>query len=142
MTVYTCRNSSPFSVFSPSLLPDTPPFSLSSPLYSFPLLPFPSLLPLSHRSSCLNNNPPQSPNIVLDEESLCPEYESHWMSAELLSYSVDFIDTLLEDWYPGLGCREGGKTMDYIPYVNRVIPCPFCISSAIPLEEDMAARVR
>lgn len=71
----------------------------------------------------------------------CPQYESHWMSAELLTLSVDYIDTLLEDWYPGLGSREGGKTMDSIPYVNRVIPCPYCVNSAIPLEEEMAADV-
>ena len=65
-----------------------------------------------------------------------PRYESHWMSAELLSISVDFIDTLLEDWYPGLGAREGGKTMDSIPYVNRIIPCPYCVNAATLLEED------
>lgn len=66
----------------------------------------------------------------------CPRYESHWMSAELLSLSADYIDTLLEDWYPGLGAREGGKTMDSVPYVNRVIPCPYCINNSTLLEEE------
>ena len=71
----------------------------------------------------------------------CPRYESHWMSAELLSLSADYIDTLLEDWYPGLGAREGGKTMDSVPYVNRVIPCPYCVNGATLLEEE-TTRVR
>lgn len=71
----------------------------------------------------------------------CPSYESHWMSAELLSLSADYIDTLLEDWYPGLGARDGGRTMDSIPYVNRVIPCPYCINGAVILEEDTVERV-
>ncbi len=82
----------------------------------------------------------------LDEENPVgnglPFREHHWMSAELLSFSVNFIDTLLEDWYPGLGSREGGRTMDSIPYVNRVIPCPFCINKAVPLEEYLADKVR
>ena len=60
------------------------------------------------------------------------------MSAELISISVDFIDTLLEDWYPGLGAREGSKTMESIPYVNRVIPCPYCFGGAVMVEEDIA----
>ena len=65
-----------------------------------------------------------------------PQFESHWMSAEILSMAVDFIDTLLEDWYPGLGLRDGSKTAESIPYVNRVIPCPFCVSGATLLPSD------
>ena len=65
-----------------------------------------------------------------------PQYESHWMSAEILSMAVDFIDTLLEDWYPGLGLRDGSKTAESIPYVNRVVPCPFCVSGATSLPPD------
>ena len=64
-----------------------------------------------------------------------PSYESHWMSAALLSLSADYIDTLLEDWYPGLGAREGSRTMDSIPYVNRIIPCPYCVNKADMLDE-------
>ena len=77
----------------------------------------------------------------LEAVDQCPQYESHWMSAELLSLSADYIDTLLEDWYPGLGSREGGKTLDSIPYVNRIVPCPYCISGATLLEEDLTGQV-
>ncbi len=63
------------------------------------------------------------------------------MSAELLSISADYIDTLLEDWYPGLGAREGGRTMEAIPYVNRIIPCPYCVNEAVPLEEYLDTLV-
>ena len=50
--------------------------------------------------------------------------------------AVDFIDTLLEDWYPGLGLRDGNRTAESIPYVNRVVPCPFCVSGATSLPSD------
>jgi len=68
--------------------------------------------------------------------STVPQFESSWMSAEMLSLAVDCVDTLLEDWYPGLGARDGNKTVESIPYVNRVIPCPFCVSGATPLISD------
>ena len=79
-----------------------------------------------------------SPEVSCDDPSYSkpPQYESHWMSAEILSMAVDFIDTLLEDWDPGLGLRDGSRTAESIPYVNRVIPCPFCVSRATPLPPD------
>ena len=70
-----------------------------------------------------------------------PQFESSWMSAEILSLVVDYIDTLLEDWYPGLGARDGNKTVDSIPYVNRVVPCPFCVSGATPLVSEEEPQV-
>ena len=77
-----------------------------------------------------------------DSSSPYPQHESHWMSAEILSMAVDFIDTLLEDWYPGLGLRDGNRTAESIPYVNRVVPCPFCVSGAtLPLDADIKVRV-
>ena len=66
-----------------------------------------------------------------------PQLESQWMSAEILSMTVDYIDTLLEDWYPGLGAREGNKTVESIPYVNRVIPCPYCVSGACQYDQQL-----
>lgn len=87
------------------------------------------------------NGEAQSLEPRVDSDTLvedCPRYESHWMSAELMSVAADYIDTLLEDWYPGLGAREGGKTVDSVPYVNRVIPCPYCVNGAALLEVDTA----
>lgn len=63
------------------------------------------------------------------------------MSAEILSMAVDFIDTLLEDWYPGLGVKEGNKTAESVPYVNRVVPCPFCVNRATPISPDEDVQV-
>ena len=64
------------------------------------------------------------------------------MSAELLALAADYIDTLLEDWYPGLGAREGNKTVEAIPYVNRVVPCPFCVSGAEYFSQEDDSQVR
>ena len=82
--------------------------------------------------------------LTLDDDhslSLCdtelPQFESQWMSAQTLSMTVDYIDTLLEDWYPGLGAREGNKTVESVPYVNRVIPCPFCVSGACQYDQQL-----
>ena len=77
-----------------------------------------------------------------DSAFIYPSYESHWMSAEILSMAVDFIDTLLEDWYPGLGVRDGNKNSESIPYVNRVVPCPFCVSGATPLSTDTVCHMQ
>lgn len=73
---------------------------------------------------------PRGDDSSSSSSSKYPYHESHWMSAEILSMAVDFIDTLLEDWYPGLGLRDGSRTAESIPYVNRVVPCPFCVSGA------------
>lgn len=73
--------------------------------------------------------------------STVPQFESSWMSAEMLSLAVDCVDTLLEDWYPGLGARDGNKTVESIPYVNRVIPCPFCVSGATPLISEEESQL-
>lgn len=77
-----------------------------------------------------------------EPETTYPQYESHWMSAEIFSMALDFIDTLLEDWYPGLGGRDGTTTIEAIPYVNRVIPCPFCVSGATPLPEQTESDIQ
>lgn len=77
-----------------------------------------------------------------DNSPTYPRYESRWMSAEILALAADNIDTLLEDWYPGLGARDGNKTAELIPYVNRVIPCPFCVSKAKYLEVEDSTQVR
>lgn len=87
------------------------------------------------------NPSPESKGESVDSASIYPQYESHWMSAAILAMAVDFIDTLLEDWYPGLGMRDGSKTSESIPYVNRVVPCPFCVSGAtlLPAEVSVGA---
>lgn len=79
---------------------------------------------------------PESRQESCDPSDGVPSHETHWMSAEIFSLAVDYIDTLLEDWYPGLGGRDGNTTIEAIPYVNRVIPCPFCVSGATPLPEE------
>ena len=86
----------------------------------------PSLLQQEYTSRINSGGPESKPS---DE----PQFEYLWMSAQLLSMSADYLDTLLEDWYPGLGAREGSRTVESIPYVNRVIPCPFCVSRACQL---------
>lgn len=61
--------------------------------------------------------------------------EPSWMSAKVLTHVVNMLDTLLEDWYPGIGNREGKRGGYSVPYVNRIIPCPFCVSGAVSLKE-------
>lgn len=61
--------------------------------------------------------------------------EPSWMSAKLLTRIVNTLDTLLEDWYPGIGNREGKGGGYSIPYVNRIVPCPFCVSGAVSVKE-------
>ena len=71
---------------------------------------------------------------INDEESeyepVFPVRESSWMAAQLFSQTVQQIDTLLEDWFPGIGSKDGGKGMYSVPYVNRVVPCPYCVGRA------------
>lgn len=63
--------------------------------------------------------------------------ESSWMAAQLLALIVQQIDTLLEDWFPGIGAKDGGKTLYSIPYVNRVIPCPYCVGGAVSVSPEV-----
>lgn len=71
----------------------------------------------------------------------CGENGSHcnrepsWMSAKLLVRIVNTLDTLLEDWYPGIGNREAKGGGYSIPYVNRIVPCPFCVNGALSMKE-------
>ena len=61
--------------------------------------------------------------------------EPSWMSAKLLAHIVTTLDSLLEDWYPGIGARDAKKSNNAIPYVNRIIPCPFCVNGAVTMRE-------
>ena len=88
---------------------------------------------------------------ILVPDSVCPQVvqkglnlaataedvirEPSWMSAKLLAHIVNTLDSLLEDWYPGIGARDAKQSNNAIPYVNRIIPCPFCVSGAITMKE-------
>ena len=79
--------------------------------------------------------------MVEEEEDVVPLQETSWMSAQLLSLTVEQIDTLLEDWYPGIGSKDSGKNMYSIPYVNRVVPCPFCVNNSKLFSEQRLRTV-
>lgn len=86
--------------------------------------------------------PPQllAPNEPVEEDSEGEPHslrESSWMSAQLLSLTVQQIDTLLEDWFPGIGSKDGGKSLYSVPYVNRVVPCPYCVGGAETVTNDV-----
>lgn len=68
------------------------------------------------------------------EPPVCASTERRWMGAELLAYTADVLDLLLEDWFPGIGSRDTVKNRFDLPYVNRIVPCPFCVSQASTLE--------
>ncbi len=70
------------------------------------------------------------------DKVIIPLQETSWMSAQLLALTVEQIDTLLEDWYPGIGSKDGGKNMYSIPYVNRVVPCPYCVNGSKKYTEE------
>ena len=61
--------------------------------------------------------------------------EPSWISAKLLTRIVNALDTLLEDWYPGIGSRDGKRGNYAVPYVNRIVPCPFCVSGTVSMKE-------
>ncbi|RDD43578.1 Leucine-rich repeat serine/threonine-protein kinase 1 [Trichoplax sp. H2] len=44
----------------------------------------------------------------------------------LYALCIEHLDTLLEDWYPGLGAR-GLTTITGDPLIRRIVPCPYCI---------------
>ena len=58
--------------------------------------------------------------------------EDGWMGAQLLAYTVEVLDLLLEDWFPGIGSRDKSVNRYNIPYINRIVPCPFCVNQASP----------
>lgn len=74
------------------------------------------------------------PSTTLEPSSMCAPTECRWMGAELLAYTADVLDLLLEDWFPGIGSRDTVKNRFDLPYVNRIVPCPFCVSQASTLE--------
>ena len=54
-------------------------------------------------------------------------------AARLLAITIDHIDNLITDWFPGLDTQ----TVQGHRLVTRLIPCPKCISSVCGVSEDI-----
>lgn len=73
------------------------------------------------------------PSLVIT--STTGEGEKHSMKTDLegttrlMALIVDLVDTLLEDWYPGLGTRFV-HTSEGELLVSRLVPCPTCIKES------------
>ena len=84
------------------------------------------------------NSQRSSTSTILDDPTPSTQ-DGSWMSAQLLAIVVHLIDSLLEEWYVGISTREGLRIgLDLvIPYINRIVPCPACVSGAEPLPPDL-----